>query len=235
MNDNIILVKSLNPKSGSVYEIDRAALTCTCPAFVYGMTRPCKHMRAVLPPAALDKPNAMRHNDSLKSAEPKVGTGMYGLYTVGHGNLTIDYLINKMLKPYDITTVVDVRSKPYSRYNPQFNRPDLAASLHKVGIRYLWGGKTLGGMNGPSVKGSKFYSDMDKVLRLAEHENVAMMCSERDPAGCHRAYKLTAYVHRLDSEVLPQHIVKAGLIDSTEFEQSLPSNWLWSEFGGSAT
>jgi len=229
-----LLVKSMNPKSGAVYEIDRANLTCSCPAFTYGMTRPCKHMKAALTPTELDKAKVNNHNDSLAKAIAKE-SGMGGLYTVGHSNYTTEYLINKMLKPHGITTVVDVRSTPFSRYNPQFNRPDLAATLYRSEIDYFYGGKTLGGKNGPSIETPAFKMDMEKVLKLAEHENVAMMCSERNPTECHRAYKLSAYVLENHPDVHPMHITKEGLLDGVAVSDSLPDSWKWHELGGIAT
>lgn len=234
-DSNLIVVNSMNPKSkDTTYMIDRAALTCSCPAFKMGVTRPCKHMKAVLPPAALDKVESGVKGPALYEAKSKEGNGVNGLYTVGHSNYTVEYLINKLLKPQGITTIVDVRSVPYSRYNPQFNRPDLAASLYKAEIRYFYGGKYLGGRGKgcPSIETKGFKDAMAKVIELAGTENVSLMCSERNPAECHRAMKLTAYVHQVAPELVPQHITKEGLRDALAMEQAMPSTWFWHEFGG---
>ncbi len=237
-NDNLITVGSMNPKSkGTFYVIDRAALTCSCPAFKMGMTRPCKHMKAVLPPATLDKVESGVQSYSLDKAKKKGGYKMGGLYTVGHSNYTAEYLINKLLKPHGITTVVDVRSVPYSRYNGQFNRPDLAASLYKANIRYFYGGKYLGGKGKgcPSIESAGFKTAINKVIELAQTENVVLMCSERNPAECHRAMKLTAYTAHFAPGLKTQHITKEGLVDALEFETVMPKQWFWHEFGGTYT
>ncbi|NJD64686.1 MAG: DUF488 domain-containing protein [Chloroflexi bacterium] len=67
----------------------------------------------------------------------------YPLYTVGHSNHTADDLLD-LLRRNGISVVVDVRSSPFSRYCPQFNREQLAR--HCAGkLRYVWMGDSLGG------------------------------------------------------------------------------------------
>jgi len=235
---NLIHVESMNKKSkGTFYTIDSAKLTCSCPAFAMGMTRPCKHMKAVLSTALLDKCSSNSQTYKLARAKIKEGNGVSGLYTVGHSNYPVEHLIEQLLKPNEITTVIDVRAKPYSRYNPQYNRPDIAASLYKAGIRYLWGGYALGGMGKccPDVETPKFQEAMNKVIEFANIESVALMCSERNPKECHRAMKLTAYCNQLQPDLHPQHIVSEGLIDSATMEQDMPVAWFWHEFGGEYT
>lgn len=240
-DDNLIHVESMNKKSkGTFYTIDRTKLSCTCPAFVRGMTRPCKHMKAVLPDKALAKAASagQSYNDStkLENAKPKKESGAMGegLYTVGHSNYTVEYFINKLLVPNGITTLVDVRSKPYSKFNSQFNRQTLAASLYKSGIRYFYGGDRLGGIGKgcPSIETVGFVEAMEKVMEIAKTEGVALMCAERHPNECHRAMKLTAYTVREFPELLPQHITKEGLIDATAMDADMPAGWFWHEFGG---
>ena len=162
---------------------------------------------------------------------------MAGLFTVGHSNYTTAYLIKKLLIPNGITTLVDVRSTPYSKYNPQFNRSELATELYKAGIRYLYGGQYLGGKGKgcPSVKTPAFKDAMAKVLAIVETENVALLCSERNPDGCHRAYKQLPYVAKLLPDLAPQHITKDGLIDANTMASQMPDAWFWHEFGGLAT
>jgi hypothetical protein len=60
-----------------------------------------------------------------------------------------------------------------------------------------------------------------------------MMCSEGDPAGCHRAWKLTAWILR-NTPYEVQHITRKGLIDAREFEPAQHEHWLWHEYGGKA-
>ena len=65
------------------------------------------------------------------------------LYTVGHSNQTLNQLVG-LLQLHGINAVADVRSMPYSRRLPQFNRPELEAEFHKHAIRYVFLGEELG-------------------------------------------------------------------------------------------
>jgi hypothetical protein len=78
----------------------------------------------------------MKDNEMV---EPKCNI----LYTIGHSNHTIEDFI-ALLKRYGVTCIADVRSAPYSRYCPQFNKGALAASLQAAGITYMFLGKELG-------------------------------------------------------------------------------------------
>jgi len=236
-DDHLMHVESMNPKSkGTFYTVNSVKLTCSCKAFEYGMTRPCKHMKSVLSAELLDKVKAVSQSSGLEKAQIKEGNGVSGLYTIGHGSVPVEYLI-KVLKENEITTVVDVRSTPFSRHNPQFNRPELAVAFYKEKIRYFYGGKYLGGIGKgcPSIATDGFISHMNKVIAMAETENVSLMCSERNPIECHRAMKLTAYVNQFAPELLPQHITKEGLVDATALQHTMPKKWFWHEFGGNYT
>jgi uncharacterized protein (DUF488 family) len=105
-----------------------------------------------------------------------------------------------MLKRHGIEVLVDTRSHPYSRHAPQFNTRDIEATLSDDGIGYLFLGLELGGR--PEEK--EFYdaegrvdyalversrSFLDGIHRLEKEiqaRKVALLCSEEDPAGCHR-------------------------------------------------
>ena len=67
------------------------------------------------------------------------------MYTIGHSNLSTEELIER-LRSYKIGVLVDVRSKPFSRYNPHFNRYVIAEDLRKAGIPYVGLGHSIGGM-----------------------------------------------------------------------------------------
>ncbi len=62
--------------------------------------------------------------------------------------------------------LVDVRSRPYSRHNPQFDRPVLTEALAEDGIIYYWGGKILGGLNSISVNDPVFIERMGAVVTV---------------------------------------------------------------------
>jgi uncharacterized protein (DUF488 family) len=65
------------------------------------------------------------------------------VYSIGHSNHAIDAFI-ALLKSNAITALADVRSAPYSRFSPQFNKNNLEASLQEYGIKYVFLGRELG-------------------------------------------------------------------------------------------
>jgi uncharacterized protein (DUF488 family) len=108
------------------------------------------------------------------------------IYSVGHSNVSIDRLIT-LLKSADIQTVVDCRTKPYSRWR-QFNHSQLAASLLRADISYEWRGTNIGGL-GDHVC---FEESLDELAKRAtDNERLALLCSEGKPKDCHRGTVLT--------------------------------------------
>lgn len=121
------------------------------------------------------------------------------IFTIGHSNHPFGRLVS-LLKTYSIDVLVDIRSHPYSKHAPHFDAQPLKAAITEAGIKYLFLGKELGGR----PKGDAFYDAEGYVLywRVAESPlffegiarletgirkyRVAMMCSEENPAGCHR-------------------------------------------------
>ena len=67
------------------------------------------------------------------------------IYTIGYGARDMDAFI-AALKKFDVAFLIDVRSKPYSRYKPDFSKHALEQHLQQAGIRYVFMGDTLGGM-----------------------------------------------------------------------------------------
>jgi uncharacterized protein (DUF488 family) len=121
------------------------------------------------------------------------------IFTIGHSNTPIDVLLAN-LRAYEIEALVDVRSQPYSKYTPHFNRPDLSSRLQEEGIRYAFMGDTLGGR----PDGREFYDDeghvrydlwsasdafAEGIVKLkgsATRRRTVVLCSEEDPEACHR-------------------------------------------------
>src|ERR1700722_14513807 len=121
------------------------------------------------------------------------------LFTVGHSNQSLDAFIALLIK-HEIQVVVDSRSSPYSKYVPQFNRREIEDTLKHARIQYLYMGQELGGR----PDDDDFYDDDGRVLyyRVAESPTflkgierleqgirryrVALLCSEENPAVCHR-------------------------------------------------
>jgi uncharacterized protein (DUF488 family) len=124
---------------------------------------------------------------------------MNPVFTVGHSNHSAEKFAG-LLRRHGIEAVVDTRSHPYSRHAPQFNARALEAVLSKDGIGYLF----LGGELGGRPEGGEFYDAkgrvdytlvgcsrpfLDGISRLEQEvgtRTVALLCSEEDPARCHR-------------------------------------------------
>jgi uncharacterized protein (DUF488 family) len=123
------------------------------------------------------------------------------MVTIGHGAMQIESFL-EALKEQATEYLIDVRSVPQSRFHPQFNRKALEASLSTAGIHYLHWGKELGGrpsgahyyhadgrVNYEAIQQSSHYTMAIERLVKAEAMkiNVALMCSETNPAHCHRS------------------------------------------------
>lgn len=125
------------------------------------------------------------------------------IYSIGHSTRTLEEFI-ALLKVYGITFLVDVRTVPRSRHNPQFNKETLPASLKDVAIRYLHMPE-IGGLRhpkrdsinlaweNPSFRGyadymqtKEFTEALLKLIALARENCVAIMCAEALPWRCHR-------------------------------------------------
>ncbi|HYC34129.1 MAG TPA: DUF488 domain-containing protein [Candidatus Paceibacterota bacterium] len=108
---------------------------------------------------------------------------MKTIYTIGHSTKPLSEFLSK-LKENNIKVLVDVRSIPRSRFQPQYNEKALRESMVKEGIEYRWRGKNLGG-RGENID----YEDtIDEIAIVAEHggERMCLMCSEGDYKKCHR-------------------------------------------------
>lgn len=168
------------------------------------------------------------------------------LYTIGHGNRkTEDFL--SILKDFKIDFLIDVRSMPYSKFNPQFNQNELKYFLELNGITYVFMGDTIGGrpkdtscyddegkVDYEAVKTKEFFLKGIERLKTAYKKdiNLVLMCSESKPCECHRS-KLIGRVLDLDKIVLKHIDEKGRLKDQTtvinELNKGLPEINLFDE------
>jgi uncharacterized protein (DUF488 family) len=140
------------------------------------------------------------------------------IFTIGYGARDIEAFVDA-LKQYQIDYLIDVRSKPYSRYKPEFSKQSLEEELIASEIRYVFMGDALGGRpDDPSCYDESGKVDYDRCrqrpqflagigrLRTAHDQQlrVALMCSESKPEMCHRS-KLIGEVLSADG-VDVQHI-----------------------------
>jgi uncharacterized protein (DUF488 family) len=123
------------------------------------------------------------------------------IFTIGYGARDIDQFL-VALRQHEIAYLIDVRSKPYSRYKPDFSRDNLEARLRRAGIRYVYMGDALGGMPADrdcydadgkvdytKIATKPFYHDGLERLAKAHSQGLrlTLMCSEGKPELCHRS------------------------------------------------
>jgi uncharacterized protein (DUF488 family) len=146
------------------------------------------------------------------------------VFTIGHSTHSIATFIG-LLRQHGITALADVRSAPYSRFNPQFNKEMLADELKAHGIRYVFLGCELGARsNDPScyengrvryarlARTELFRKGIERVRNGANEYRIALMCAEKDPLECHRTL-LVARV--LEEQGVPvMHILGDGRLES---------------------
>ncbi len=148
------------------------------------------------------------------------------LFTIGHSNHSIEAFIS-LLQQHGITAVADVRSHPYSRYLPHFNKSELEAALKDAGIEYRFLGQELGARpNDPScyvdgkapyekIAATQFFEKgIKRLLKGAEYYKVALMCAERDPITCHRTILVCQHLRSFDVTI--NHILTDGNLESHE-------------------
>jgi uncharacterized protein (DUF488 family) len=120
------------------------------------------------------------------------------IFTIGHSTSSIDVFIG-LLERSGVTAIADVRSVPYSRFNPQFDRDILDEALKAFRIRYAFLGRELGARSDdPScyhngrvqyarlAQTALFSSGLQRLRRGAESHAIAIMCAEKEPLDCHR-------------------------------------------------
>jgi uncharacterized protein (DUF488 family) len=135
------------------------------------------------------------------------------LYTIGHSTRSLREFTD-LLDSYGVKQIVDVRSIPKSRHNPQFNREDLEQSLKHAGVRYQQISKLGGlrhskkgslnlGWRNPSFRGyadymstPEFSAGLDELMRIASLRETAVMCAEAVPWRCHRALIADALIKK---------------------------------------
>lgn len=156
------------------------------------------------------------------------------LFTIGHSRHEIDYFIH-LLKMHKINCLIDVRSAPYSRIVPQFNKESLANSLKVHNIIYLHFPKEFGARQtnislidlenkvdySRIRETNEFKEGVKRVLEgLQKGYNITLMCSEANPFDCHR-FVMISY-HFVKEGITVNHILKDGeIIDNTVLEKEL--------------
>lgn len=146
------------------------------------------------------------------------------VYTIGHSTHETDAFV-ELLRRHEINALADVRSSPYSRFNPQFNRETLQRDLEANGIAYVFLGKELGARsedpgcyeNGKVrfdrlARTPLFRNGIERVLEGAQRYRLAMMCAEKDPLECHRTILVARTLAERGARV--RHILEDGALEA---------------------
>lgn len=159
------------------------------------------------------------------------------LFTVGHSNHPIEHFLG-LLRRHGVEAVADVRSRPYSRFVPHFNKNQLERRLAEEGIGYLYLGRELGGKSPVGARRSgattggcpgepaapspapdyrarigepAFREGIERLLDAANEQPIALMCRERDPLDCHRLHLICRHLAPMALDV--RHILADGAIE----------------------
>lgn len=146
------------------------------------------------------------------------------IFTIGHSTQIVERFI-ALLRQHEITAIGDVRSTPYSRMNPQFNREALKKVLAENGIAYVFMGKELGARSpdpscylngkvqyGRLAQSPLFASGLERVRKGAKKYRIALMCAEKEPLECHRTILVSRHLATDKTDVL--HIQADGKIEN---------------------
>jgi len=146
------------------------------------------------------------------------------LLTVGHSNYEIKTFIS-LLQKHEVTAIADVRSSPYSRFLPHFNRAALKEALAREEIRYVFLGQELGArpkkqecyIDGKAVyekiaATDEFHEGIQRVLKGVKKHRLSLMCAEKDPLTCHRAILVCQHLRHFDLRI--DHILRNGDLES---------------------
>jgi uncharacterized protein (DUF488 family) len=152
--------------------------------------------------------------------------------TIGHSTLPYDRFV-ELLRKADVTAVADVRTSPFSRHFPHFNKNALKDELRTDGIVYSFLGMELGGR----PTGRQYYCDgvadyermarspdfargLQRILKGAQKYRIALLCSEHDPLDCHRCLLVGRAL--AERGVGVKHILANGtIVDHREIEDRL--------------
>jgi uncharacterized protein (DUF488 family) len=148
-----------------------------------------------------------------------------GLFTIGHSNVALDDFLS-LLQQHGVQAVADVRTVPRSRYVPHFNAGQLRDALARCDVSYLPFGRELGGrpegtgfydaqghvLYGRLAASPAFQEGIGRVLASAQAQRIALLCSEEDPARCHRHLLIGRFLRTRGVPVA--HIRRDGRIET---------------------
>jgi uncharacterized protein (DUF488 family) len=154
------------------------------------------------------------------------------IFTIGHSDNPIEWFVD-LLRMHQVTALADVRSSPFSRFNPQYNRDQLKAALKTACIFYVPLGAELGARRSEQdcyvdgkarydliAKLALFQEGLRRVRQGAANYRVALMCAEKDPITCHRTILVCRHLKPFGIPI--SHILQDGELETTSgMEQRL--------------
>lgn len=139
------------------------------------------------------------------------------VFTIGHSNHAFECFA-ALLASHGVTAVADVRSTPYSRFNPHFSRDVLAATLRRRDFDYVYLGRQLGGRSDDAAcyengrvrydrvaLSAPFLEGIERVIQGAKVQSIALMCAEKEPLNCHRTLLVAPALASRGVEVVHIH------------------------------
>lgn len=112
------------------------------------------------------------------------------IFSLGTSNRTLPEFLRELDKR-KITSIVDVRSSPWSR-NAPFCAPAIERWSERHGVLYRREGEILGGRSDVPLDDPRYIDTLGAIISAACQENIAIFCAEGDPADCHRTYDIGA-------------------------------------------
>lgn len=144
------------------------------------------------------------------------------LFTIGHSTHSQEAFLG-LLARHGIAAIIEVRSQPFSRRFPQFNRERLTQALAENGIEYYFLGEELGARRreeevyidgradyGRIAELPLFQQGLNRVRELASVRRPALLCAEKEPLDCHRTILVCRH---LRSELPIAHILADGTLE----------------------
>ena len=155
------------------------------------------------------------------------------IYTIGYSGFSRDDFAD-VIASFGVNAVIDVRSKPYSEHNPEYNAPAMNEFLGARGIIYRNYAREFGArQENREFYSAEGYMDFEKFAQSSQFQEgvkrilhavklgyrFALMCAEKDPITCHRAILVARAFHENGLNVI--HIMPSGNITHEELERRL--------------
>lgn len=150
------------------------------------------------------------------------------IYTIGHSSHDNIYFL-ELLRKYNINCIVDIRSVPFSKYVPHFNKNVIKKFLNFNNINYVYMADEFGSVHeDKNLFNQKGYLDFEIVKHTKSFKDgivrlnvgidkqyiISLMCTEKDPLDCHRSIMIAPEL--VKNEFTVHHILPDGSIETQQ-------------------